>query len=139
VRLPSQHCGLGTVVLSPADSDVALGRRDRLGLTRLPEHSGRHQRHLWSEYERDKGNENLVYPSPTDFRRSLTCRKILRHGTSGFISYPKEGVLRIFIALKNTSPWLGLNSQTLSSVASTLTTTPPRRHRMYVLIALRHC
>jgi hypothetical protein len=33
VRLPSQNCGLGTVVLSPSDSDVDLGRRDRLGLT----------------------------------------------------------------------------------------------------------
>jgi hypothetical protein len=35
---------------------------------------------------------------------SLTCRKILGHGTSDFTSHPKEGVLRIFIALKNPSP-----------------------------------
>jgi hypothetical protein len=54
-----------------------------------------------------EGNENLVYPSPWDFKRFLTCRKILRHGTSGFTSHPKEGVLRIFIALKNPSPWPG--------------------------------
>jgi hypothetical protein len=40
-----------------------------------------------------EGNENF------DFKRSLTCRKILRHGTSGFTSYQKEGVLWIFIAL----------------------------------------
>jgi hypothetical protein len=33
VRLPSQNCGLGPVVLTPADSDVDLGRQDRLGLT----------------------------------------------------------------------------------------------------------
>jgi hypothetical protein len=33
VRLPSQNCGLGPIVLSPGDSDVDLGRRDRLGLT----------------------------------------------------------------------------------------------------------
>jgi hypothetical protein len=39
----------------------------------------------------------------------------------------EEGVLRIFIALKNPSPWLGLNPQPLGPVASTLTTTPPRR------------
>jgi hypothetical protein len=26
---------------------------------------------------------------------------MLRHGTSGFTSHPKEGVMRIFIALKN--------------------------------------
>jgi hypothetical protein len=31
---------------------------------------------------------------------SLTCCKILRHGASFFTSHPKEGVLRIFIALK---------------------------------------
>jgi hypothetical protein len=31
---------------------------------------------------------------------SFTCRKILRHGTSCFTSHPKEGVLRIFIAIK---------------------------------------
>jgi hypothetical protein len=34
---------------------------------------------------------------------SLTFRKILRHGTDGFNSLPKEGVLLIFIALKNSS------------------------------------
>jgi hypothetical protein len=41
----------------------------------------------------DKGNENLVYLSPWDFKRSI--------GTSGFTSPLKEGVLLIFIALKN--------------------------------------
>jgi hypothetical protein len=45
----------------------------------------------------------------------------------GFISHPKEGVLRIFIALKNPSPWPGSNPRTLGPMASTLTTTPPRR------------
>jgi hypothetical protein len=34
-----------------------------------------------------------------------TRHKTLRLETSGFNSPPKEGVLRIFIALKNTSPW----------------------------------
>jgi hypothetical protein len=33
----------------------------------------------------------------------LTCREIFRHGTAGFVSLPKEVVLRIFIALKNPS------------------------------------
>jgi hypothetical protein len=32
---------------------------------------------------------------------SLTCRKILQHGTDGFISPPKEALLQSFIALKN--------------------------------------
>jgi hypothetical protein len=37
---------------------------------------------------------------------SSLYRKILRHGTDGFTS-PKEGVLRICIALKNPSPSAG--------------------------------
>jgi hypothetical protein len=59
---------------------------------------------------------------------SLTCREILRHGTPGFTSHPKKGVLLIFIALKNPSLRLGLNPRPLGPVASTLTTTPPMRH-----------
>jgi hypothetical protein len=74
-----------------------------------------------------EGNENLFYQSPWYFKRSFTCRKILRHGNSGFTSHPKEGVLRIFISFKTPSPWPGSNPQPLGPVASTLTTTPPRR------------
>jgi hypothetical protein len=59
---------------------------------------------------------------------SFTCRKILRHGTSGFTSNPKEGVLVIFISLKNPSPRPGFNPRPLGTVTSTLTTTPQRRH-----------
>jgi hypothetical protein len=55
------------------------------------------------------------------------CRKILEHGTSSFTCHPKEGVVQIFIVLKNPSPWPGLNPRPLGPVASTLTTTPPRR------------
>jgi hypothetical protein len=75
----------------------------------------------------DEGNENLVYLSPWDFKRSLTCRNILRHGISGFTSHPKRGVMRIFIALKNPSPWPGSNPRPLVPVATTLITTPPMR------------
>jgi hypothetical protein len=71
-----------------------------------------------------EGSENLVYPPPWDFKTSFTCRKFVRHGTSGFTSHPKEVVLRIFITLKNPSPWLRSNPQPLGPVASTLTTTP---------------
>jgi hypothetical protein len=48
-------------------------------------------------------------------------------GPSRFTSHPKEGVLRIFIALKNPSPRPGLNPRSLGPVASTLATTPPIR------------
>jgi hypothetical protein len=53
--------------------------------------------------------------------------KILRHGTPGFTSHQKEGLLRIFIALRNPSPRPGLNPRPLGPGGSTLTTTPPRR------------
>jgi hypothetical protein len=52
---------------------------------------------------------------------------------SGFTSPPKQDVLRIFIALNNPSPRLGLNPRTLGLMASTLTITPPRRLVMTVL------
>jgi hypothetical protein len=45
---------------------------------------------------------------------------MLRHGAEGFTSRPKEGVLRNFIALKISSPRLGLNPRTLGPIASTL-------------------
>jgi hypothetical protein len=56
-----------------------------------------------------KGNENLFYLSLWYIKGSLTCHKILRHGISDFTFHLKEGVLRIFIALKNPSPWPGSN------------------------------
>jgi hypothetical protein len=56
----------------------------------------------------------------------FTCRKIFRHGASGFTFSPKESVLRISIALENPSSRPGLIPRTLGLVASTLTITPPR-------------
>jgi hypothetical protein len=56
----------------------------------------------------------------------FTCCKILWHGASGFTSPLKEGMLQIFITLKNPSPQLGLNMWTLGPMAGTLTITPLR-------------
>jgi hypothetical protein len=83
----------------------------------------------------DKGVRILPFQYMKYHKASLTCRKILQHGISGFTSHPKAGVLRIFIALKNLSPWLGLNLKSLGPVASTLTTTPPRgnKHKYNIL------
>jgi hypothetical protein len=58
------------------------------------------------------------------------CRKILRHGASGFTLSPKEDVLRICIALKNPSPRLGFIPQTLGQMTGMLTITPPSRQPM---------
>jgi hypothetical protein len=102
----------------------------RLGIT--PDSS---TRALWQSYQqRDLGQvggmDEGVRILPIHYLRYLkgssTCRKILRHGTSGFTSHPKEGLLRIFIALKNPSPRPGLNPRPLGAVARKLTTTPPR-------------
>jgi hypothetical protein len=72
-------------------------------------------------------SENFAYRYLKYLKESFTCRKILRHWTSGFTSHPKEDVLWIFIAIKNPLPRPGLNPRPLGPVVSTLTTTPPRR------------
>jgi hypothetical protein len=81
----------------------------------------------------ERRSENFAYQYLKFFKGRFTCRKILRRGISSFTFHPKEGVLRIFIALKNPSPRPGLNPRLLGPVASTLTTTPPRR-----LVIRRH-
>jgi hypothetical protein len=58
---------------------------------------------------------------------------ILWHGACGFTSALKEGVLHVFIALKNSLPRLGLNSRTLGQMLSTLTTTQPRQLKNYIV------
>jgi hypothetical protein len=50
---------------------------------------------------------------PVGLQEIFACHKILWHGTSSFTSHPKGGVLWIFIALKNPSPWPGSNPQPL--------------------------
>jgi hypothetical protein len=82
-----------------------------------------------SEASRRNGqrSENFAYQYLKYLKSSLTCRKLLRHVTSGFTSHPKQDVLRIFIALKNPSPRPWLNTRPLGPVASTLTAAPPRR------------
>ena len=55
----------------------------------------------------------------TPFRDLLHAAK-LRHGTDGFTSPPKEGVLRIFSPLKIRRLWPGLNPRTWVLNANTL-------------------
>jgi len=61
---------------------------------------------------------------PRKFRDRLHAAN-LRHGTAGFTSPPKEGVLRIFFALKIRKLRPGLNPQTWVLKASML----PLEHR----------
>jgi hypothetical protein len=46
-------------------------------------------------------NENLVYPSAWDLKSSFTCRKSYNMGPPSLLPIQEEGVVRIFIALKN--------------------------------------
>jgi hypothetical protein len=73
----------------------------------------------------------------------LLAVKFLRNGADSFTSPPIEGMMRIFIALKNPSPSPSLNQRTLGPMASTLTIIPPRLLRIYFLNGLlklmKHC
>jgi hypothetical protein len=86
-------------------------------------------RHLERVGGMDEGMRVLFIQYLWYVNGSFTCRKILWHGTSGFTSHLKKRVLRTFIALKNPSPRPSINPRPLGPLASTLTTTPPRRHR----------
>jgi hypothetical protein len=52
-------------------------------------------------------------------------------GPPALLPVREEGVLRIFIALKNPSLWQGSKPQPLGPVASRLTATPSRRLVVY--------
>jgi hypothetical protein len=72
---------------------------------------------------------NFVYSSLWNLKSSFTCRKILRHGTFRLYFPSERKVCCGFLSsLKIHRLGPVLNPQTLGPVASTLTTTPPRRH-----------
>ena len=50
----------------------------------------------------------------------------MRHGTNGFTSLPKEGVLRIFLALKNPTASAGFEPANLSTKDQHATSRPPK-------------
>jgi hypothetical protein len=103
----------GNIPIRPPERSLAV----------LPESSSSKQDAWAKEMMASALRSIFVHTSKVIF----TCRKILRHGASGFTSTPKEGVLRIFIALNYLSPRPGLTPRTLRPVASTLTTRPPRQ------------
>jgi hypothetical protein len=75
------------------------------------------QSNLAANYETlGEGNDEFSFRS-----NFFTCRKRLRHRADGFTSPPKQGLRRIFIALRP-----GLNPGGLDPIASTLTITPMR-------------
>jgi hypothetical protein len=84
------------------------------------------QKHLGRVGGMDEGVRILPISIWNTSRDLLQAVKSYDMGPSRFTSHPKEGVLRIFIALKNPSPRSGLSPRPLGPVASSLTTIPPR-------------
>jgi hypothetical protein len=82
-------------------------------------------RHLERIRGMDEGMRILHIPYLWYVNGSSTCHKILRHGTSGFTSGLKRGVLRILNALKSIAS-AGFEPQTLGPVANI---TLPLHHR----------
>jgi hypothetical protein len=123
------------MMIMPAGDNSRLVHQSSLAV--LPaETSGASRRNGWSE--------NFVYQYLKYLKGSLTCRKILRRGTSRFTSYPKDGVLRNFIALRSPSPRPSLNSRPFGPLASILTTTPPirlclKKTRKLIVEHFLHC
>jgi hypothetical protein len=89
----------------------------RLGIT--PDSS---TRSLWQSYQQGHLGKVGQWTKEWEFcisvseipQGTFTCRKTL-HGTYGFTSHPKEGVLRIFIAIKNSIFSAGSEPATLVS------------------------
>jgi hypothetical protein len=83
-----------------------------------------------SELGRNLARNILILPAKYlchTLQWSLTCRKILRHRADGFISPPKEVVLRIFIDLKNSPFSSCFEPANPGPVASTITTRPTNK------------
>jgi hypothetical protein len=100
-------------------------------LFRPPELSGNPtSSHLVAKQE-DLGEENdefgLMEYLCAYFEGIFNMQKNLPSSGRRLYFPDEEGVLQIFIVLKNPLPEPGLNSRTLDPVASTITITPPRR------------
>jgi hypothetical protein len=102
------------------DDDASWGKL----LTCPPELWRSTSRVIWGQVEgMDDRRENFALQEFCLYLQvTFTCCKVLQHGTSGFTSHPKEGVLQIYIALKNPLPRPCLNPLLLGPLATTLTT-----------------
>jgi hypothetical protein len=108
-----------TIMMMTSGNNSWLFHRSSLSVT--PEETTGVIRRNGRKTENNSSCHNIKY-----VKRSLTCRKISRHGKSSFTSHRNESVLRIFIALIDPSLPPCLKLLHLGPMASTLTTTPPR-------------
>ena len=97
-----------------------------------PPRRERSQRRKWELWVRMLSGNFAKMTTSTPFRDLLHIAN-LRHGTDGFISPPKEGVLRIFSPLKIRRIRLALNPRT--SVLKVSTLPLDHRRRMWDLYA----
>ena len=87
-------------------------------------------------------NGRWILPENADFHvkfRYLLHAVNLRHGTNGFTSFPKEGVMRIFSPWKIRQLRLGLNPRTWVPKASTLPLDHRSRFKSTSLLRLILC
>ena len=61
----------------------------------------------------------------------------MQHGTNGFTSLPKEGVLRIFFALKNPTASAGFEPANLGTKGQQATSRPPKSLQRGAQLPLR--
>ena len=74
-------------------------------------------------------NGRLILPEMPDFHvafRNLLHVVNLRHGTDGFTSPPKEGMLRICFDLKNPTASAGFEPANLGTKGQHATSRPPK-------------
>ena len=86
-------------------------------------------------------NGRWILSENTDFHvtfRDLLHAVNLRHGTNGFTSFPKEGVLRIFSALKNPTASAGFEPANLGTKGQHATSRPPQPP-LLVIVKKRPC
>jgi hypothetical protein len=93
--------------------------------------SYQHNYLIENQEELAKENMNFAFTFVHTSKPSLTCHKILRPGADVFTSPPKEGVQRIFIAIKIYLSRPRLIPRTLGPMASTLSITPPRTTKLH--------
>jgi hypothetical protein len=111
-----------------------VSKGDRLGLTSDLTNRYLQRSRRWA---RERGN--FVYSSLSDFKSSFTCRKILRHGTFPLYFPSERKVCCGFLSpLKIHRLGRVFNPQRLGPMASTLTTTPPRRLNIFPLESIHH-
>ena len=79
-----------------------------------PSRRERSQRRKWELWARMLSGNFAKMTTSTPFRDLLHAAN-LRHGTDGFTSPPKEGVLRIFFALKNPTASAGFEPVNLGT------------------------